>query len=349
MAGAEPTTSCAPSEVEQLRAKVSALEEQLGRAHLRNQKLETQLAQARAQVAWFHKTLFGQKAERVDPVEVERAWMRFLEDQERTAQGTSVMTEVSAAKSMQLLLLLGGTTPEVNDALDALASAGISVDGETASMNTSSSTPPDHRKKPKRDRHGRKRLPETLRRETIVLAPDLGAFAGDARYVETDVSYRIGVRPAEVYAIAIERPRYSIELVNGRTKSAVAEPPAEMIERGLLAPSALAHVLAMKWERHVPWSRLALFFGEHGYEIPKSTLAGVSIRAEPLAKSLVDAITDHAKKVAPYLAIDATGARLQSKDRCAHGHTWMRFIENIGVLVSFTTTHDFVASRLTTR
>lgn len=341
MAAVGPSSSVA--EGDQLREKIRGLEDQLSRALLRSQKLETQLQHAQAQVAWFHRMLFGQKAERVDRDAVELGWREFLEEQERTARGlpTNEPTPAGAAKSLQLLLLLGGTPDAVQDARSALASAGIPADPGTAPMSAS---PPPSPPPKKRDAHGRKQIPENLRLERVLLAPDLGEFADDARYVDTEVSYRIGIRPAEIYAIAIERPRYAVALINGKSKSVVADPPAEMIERGLLAPSALAHVLALKWERHVPWSRTALYFAGQGYELSKSTLAGASVRAEPLAKSLVDAMITHGKTVAPYLAIDATGARLQGKERCTNGHTWMRFVDGVGVFVSFTAKHDAVAA-----
>jgi hypothetical protein len=124
------------------------------------------------------------------------------------------------------------------------------------------------------------------------------------------------------------------------TTMVTAEPPHEMIPRGLFAPSGLAHIIASKWDRHVPYNRLARFFREQGYRIPVSTLSGVAIRAAPLARSLVAAMETHARSVAPYLAIDATGAMMQQPEVCLRGHVWLRYIEATCVLVSFTETHD---------
>jgi hypothetical protein len=74
-------------------------------------------------VALFHRMMFGQKAERVIRDAVERHWREFLEEQERAARGlpTNEPTQTGAAKSVQLLLLLGGTANAVQDARSALA------------------------------------------------------------------------------------------------------------------------------------------------------------------------------------------------------------------------------------
>jgi hypothetical protein len=71
-----------------------------------------------------------------------------------------------------------------------------------------------------------------------------------------------------------------------------------------------------------------------------STLSGVAIRAAPLAEDLVRAMRAYAKQMAPYLAIDATGALLQQPEECLRGHVWVRYIESVCVLISFSRGHD---------
>jgi transposase len=329
-------TSADAAKVDALTNKVRELEASLGRAAAMVGKLETQLGHARAQVAWFQRTLFGQKRERVDTALLRAAWREFLEQQEAAARGDTQPLP-QASNAMQLLLMLG--TPSNSGSPITTAEAALDAAGVPAGEAPPSA--PEPKAKPKRDPHGRKKLPSDLRTEKVVLNPDLIA---DGTVKDVEVSYRIGIRPAEVYAIEIHRPRIAIELASGKTRYDSAPPPSEMIDRGLFAPSALAHILALKWERHVPFARIALFFARHGYHLSKSTLSGVSLRAEPLARRLVDAMIAHAKKVAPYLAIDATGAKVQAADRCTNGHTWMRFVEDIGVFVSFSAKHDALAA-----
>ena len=333
--GVSAAVDAETAKVDALTKRIRELETNLGRVSAKNAKLETQLDHARAQVAWFQRNLFGQKRERVDTAVLREAWREFLKGQETAARGDAPPLP-QPSNAMQLLLMLGKgesgslfTTPQA-----ALEAVGVPAGEAPPSA-------PEPKAKPKRHAHGRKRLPSHLRTEKVVLNPERIA---EGVVKDVEVSYRIGIRPAEVYAIEIHRPRVAVELASGETRYESAPPPFEMIDRGLFSPSGLAHIIASKWDRHVPWARLETFFVRHGYVLSKSTLAGVSLRAEPLARRLVDAMTAHAKKVAPYLAIDATGAKVQAKDRCRNGHIWMRFVEDVGVFVSFSAKHDALAA-----
>lgn len=350
-AAAEPATPASTTaDATSLQKQVRDLEASLGRAAVRVGKLETRLAHAQAQVAWFQRVVFGQKRERVDAHRVEKQWREYLAQQEAAARGHAPSPLPDAADPMQLLMMLGQNAASAAPpatAEDALARAGVTADAQPSTGTPpGDETPPGDDAPPPRRRHahGRTKLPGTLRTEPVVLDAELGEFADDAKLKDVEISYRIGVRAPEVFAYEVRRPRYAVDLASGETRSEVAPPPAEMIERGLFAPSALAHIIAMKWERHVPYNRVALFFSKHGYELSRSTLSGASMRAEPLARTLVDAMTAHAKTVAPYLAIDATGAKVLAPERATNGHTWMRYVEGVGVFVSFTVKHDAAAA-----
>jgi transposase len=316
---------------DELSKQVGELKNAVGRAMSRIHKLETELGAARAQVAWFHQQLFGQKKDRVRVGDLETAWLAYLKEQEARAQGIEALTpSMTDLSSVQLLL----------DFLNPGALEAPPVQPEIARSDEEAPPPPP---RPKPPGHGRKRIPATLREETIVIEPD--EIPPGASQVGAEVTYRVGIRRAELVRYAIVRPKYASEDVeDSATQIAVAEPPHEMIPRGLLTPSALAHVIASKWDRHVPYNRLSRFFEGAGYELPVSTLSGVAIRAAPLAEELVRAMTAYAKQMAPYLAIDATGALLQQREECLRGHVWLRYIENICVLVSFSRKHDSEAA-----
>ena len=304
----------------------------LGRATKRIQKLETELDHSRQQVAWFHRQLFGQKGERVRAADLETAWHAFVKEQELKA---SAVAKPLTAELASLQLLLGFAGADAEALAEAPPSSGQSQEAPTASADAPAPTAP-----PKKKGHGRNRVPLTLREESIVLRPDPDEIPDGAREMSAEVSYRLAVRPAELVRIAVIRPQYAIDQDADATRIITAEPPDEMIPRGLFAPSGLAHVIASKWDRHVPYNRLGRFFASGGYRLPVSTLSGVAIRAAPLAKTLVDAMQRLARSIAPYLAIDATGALLRQPEVCLRGHTWVRYIEDLCVLVSFTKTHD---------
>lgn len=109
----------------QLQEKIRSLEDQLSRALLRG---ETQLQHARAQVAWFHRVLFGQKAERVDRDALERGWREFLEEQERTARGPPRTRQGLPAQGRACNFSCCSGAARRRWMTPGLASAGISAD-----------------------------------------------------------------------------------------------------------------------------------------------------------------------------------------------------------------------------
>ncbi len=320
----------------QLRAEVASLKLQVAQSSSRIQRLETELEASRAQVAWFHRQLFGQKAERIDSAELELAWRDFLKEQEARARGLPTATgEVFQVGGAQFLFEFG--------AKGLLDPNGQVKDMPTPPAPAVAPEAPPPAEKPKKKGHGRKKLPLNLREETIVIKPD--QIPEGARCIGEEVTRRVGVRRAELIAYRIVRPKYAVDdEVEVSTAITIAPPPKEMVPRGLLAPSGLAHILANKWDRSAPYHRLARFFSASGYALSVSTLSGVGIRAAPAAGKLVEAMKAYAQEVAPYLAIDATGVLLQQPKACVRGHVWLHYIEEICVLVTFTKTHDSISA-----
>ena len=335
-----PAPFSADKELDELRRKFQSVEKSRDRFASRTAKLQADLDEARAQVAWFHRQLFGQKAERISKTEIEAAFRKFLDEQEARARGDAgpprpeVEDELA---SVQLLMDLapGQEAPQARSGGDELSKKHTQTPGRDA--GAAPPTPPSD-KKTKRKGHGRKQIPPSLREETVVIEPD--EIPQGARQVGAEVSYRVGMRRPELVRFAIVRPKYAVDSHDESTKIVVAEPPHEMIPRGLFAPSGLAHIIASRHDRSVPYSRLKRFFADGGYSIPVSTLSGVGMRAVSLVNDLLKAMTAHAQDVAPYLAIDATGVLLQQPKRCLRGHVWMRYVEDVCVLVSFTKRHD---------
>ncbi|MEO1303273.1 MAG: transposase, partial [Myxococcota bacterium] len=339
-----PTAPEPPSSLSALQKKTADLEKSNAQLEVRIHKLVAELDAARSQVAWFHRQLFGQKSEHISRDELDVAFRAFLVEQEARTQGASPNTQYpveSELSSIQILLTCfdGGASLQ---RARALKEAELKGEAQAPSIDEQTPPPPPPPKK-KRKGHGRNKIPPTLREETIVIQPD--ETPENARQVGSEVSYRLGVRSAELVRYAIVRPKYTVDDDrNGLSKTVIAEPPHEMIPRGLFTPSGLAHIIANRHDRSVPYSRMRRFFGDHEYRPSVSTLSGVAIRATPLAQDLLDAMTAHAKEVAPYLAIDATGVRMQQPKACLRGHIWLRYIEDVCVLVSFTETHDSVSA-----
>lgn len=351
----------AESELVALRRRLQEYEILLGKLTARQAKLEQQLDSAWAQVAWLQRQVFGRKAEGVPSEDLAAAFRAYVAQQENEAKaGRSASPPLGPTPTpLSYQLLLGFLAPEdfvpeedgdgPDQASPADAPREIPAeppaaesrpDGEPArAVDTGSSGPG-----PAKTRgHGRRDLSKTPPVITIRLEPEElpQTPAGEARFVGAEVSYRLAFQRAQFVQLAVVRNSYAIDQEDGSTKVLTAEPPAEMIPRGLFSPSGLAHLVSMKWDRSVPYNRLSRFFeDENDFPFSRSTLSGTVVRAEPLARDLVKALAEYARVHAKTLGIDASGARILEPGQNPRGYVWVRYVDNIAALVDFTPKHN---------
>lgn len=139
----------------------------------------------------------------------------------------------------------------------------------------------------------RKPLPEHLAREVIKHAPqgdccpDCG---GQLRHFGDDVSEQLEYVPENFKVIRHVRPKFAC---TGCDRVVEAPAPSRPIERGLAAPSLLAHVIVSKYADHLPLFRQSEIYARQGVEISRSTLAGWVGACSDLLGPLVDAIGKH--------------------------------------------------------
>jgi transposase len=147
-------------------------------------------------------------------------------------------------------------------------------------------------KEPK-PRSERKPLPEHLRREEVMhkpnsdCCPDCG---GGLRHFGDDVSEQLEYVPESFKVIRHVRPKFAC---TGCDRVVEAPAPSRPIERGLAAPSLLAHVIVSKYADHLPLFRQSEIYARQGVEISRSTMAGWVGAASDLLGPLVDAIGRH--------------------------------------------------------
>jgi transposase len=148
------------------------------------------------------------------------------------------------------------------------------------------------RKEPK-PRSERKPLPEHLKREEVMhkpgtdCCPDCGA---GLRHFGDDVSEQLEYVPESFKVIRHVRPKFAC---TGCDRVVEAPAPSRPIERGLAAPSLLAHVIVSKYADHLPLFRQSEIYARQGVEISRSTMAGWVGAASDLLSPLVDAISRH--------------------------------------------------------
>lgn len=142
-------------------------------------------------------------------------------------------------------------------------------------------------------RSERKPLPEHLKREEVTHKPDTDCCpdcGGGLRHFGDDISEQLEYVPESFKVIRHVRPKFAC---TGCNRVVEAPAPARPIERGLAAPSLLAHVIVSKYADHLPLFRQSEIYARQGVEISRSTMAGWVGAASDLLGPLVEAIGRH--------------------------------------------------------
>lgn len=118
----------------------------------------------------------------------------------------------------------------------------------------------------------------------------------------------------------------------------IAPLPPKLLERGILAPGLLAHVLVSKYADHLPLHRQEKIFRErHGVALPRQTLAcGVELAADWL-KPIFEAIR-HEQMAGGYVQIDETPVKYLSpgQGQTAQGYFWAVHVPGADTLYHWT-------------
>jgi transposase len=148
-------------------------------------------------------------------------------------------------------------------------------------------------RKEQKPRSERKPLPEHLKREEVTHKPDSDCCpdcGGGLRHFGDDISEQLEYVPESFKVIRHVRPKFTC---TGCDRVVEAPAPSRPIERGLAAPSLLAHVIVSKYADHLPLFRQSEIYARQGVEISRSTMAGWVGAASDLLSPLVDAIQKH--------------------------------------------------------
>jgi hypothetical protein len=120
----------------------------------------------------------------------------------------------------------------------------------------------------------------------------------------------------------------------------VAELPDRPIPRSVAGPGLIAHVIVQKYGDHMPLHRQQGIFKRFGVHLPRSTLANLVQGGTALLGRIVDAMWQHAREHAAWLAIDATGVLVLAAEQCRRGHFWVVVAQRDHVLFRYTPKHD---------
>jgi len=180
--------------------------------------------------------------------------------------------------------------------------------------------------KPSRKKKQRKaRIPDHLPvvEEVIHPAP-VQANPDRYRKIGEEVSDQLDYVPGRFQILRSIRPTYVNRNEIDAAPLTAALPP-KLLERGLLSPGLITHILISKYADHLPLYRQEQIFKQrYGVYIPRQTLArGVELAADWL-KPVVQAISNEQVQGA-YLQIDETPVKYLSpgKGKTAQGYFWV--------------------------
>jgi transposase len=175
--------------------------------------------------------------------------------------------------------------------------------------------------------HGRMKLPEHLRRETIMVEPE-GDMTG-CKKIGEEVTEELEYQPGELFVNRFVRPKYVCPVVDEEaesdTKIVVAELPERPIEKCIAGPGLLAQLIIDKYVDHLPVHRQMQRFARTGVNIPLTTLIGwissLCALIAPLGKALTELVL-----ASGYLHADETTIKVLDKNKkgAAHqGYFWV--------------------------
>jgi transposase len=185
----------------------------------------------------------------------------------------------------------------------------------------------DGAKKKKRSKHGRKPLPDTLRRVDVdIPVPEeeraCVICGADRTCIGHETSERLQFKPAEFIVEVLKREKLACNACEKDVS--VAPVPDAVIPKGRPGGSTLARIVVGKYEDHEPLTRQKKMFERLGVSIPVSTLAdwvgGTATALEPIAELIRKRVLD-----AHVLQADDTGLKVldaKAPGGAKRGHMW---------------------------
>ena len=272
-------------------------------------KLRRAYEQLKAQLELLRRRIFLAKAERIDARQLE---IEFAETQ---------------AKLVKLATELGETGEPSTDALSSDDSDGR---GRTS------------RAKPKGRRNlGDLDIPEE---RVEILDP---ALEGIVERIGFEESYHAGYRRGGPVRIVKARAVYKKAPIDDEAPEIVtASNPKEIYERGMLAPSLIAHILTKKFRWGMPFHRLALELESQGLDLDDSTMCRYAEHVGATLGAIVGACAKEAMQTAFCLSTDATGVAIQparipdgKRQACTKGHFFVVLADKDHVFFEYQPKH----------
>jgi len=200
-------------------------------------------------------------------------------------------------------------------------------------------------KKPRPKPTGRRDLRELDMPEERVEITD-PALEGVAERINFEETCQLAYRRGGPVRVVIARAVYKVTKDGEPTTLVTAAKPKELYERGMLAPSFIAHVLTKKFRFGMPFTRLAEELKSQGIALDDSTMCRYAEHIGASLGCIVDACAKEAKETAFCLSTDATGIAIQptrladgKRQPCAKGHFFVVLADQDHVFFEYQPEH----------
>ncbi len=300
-------TTAGKSTEDALRKRVAELEVALAAAVAERDKLRRAYEQVKGELELARRRIFLAKAERIDTRQLE--------------------LEFAEMKAVLDKLALDLGDPSLADLDEDAVDDG--ADGRS----------------PRLKRKGRRDL-RTLHmpeERVEILDPEL---EGKAERIGFEESCLLGYRRGGPVRIVVARAKYKLEPGGDETDIVTTPKPREVYDRGMLAPSFIAHLLTKKFRWGMPFHRFALELESEGIPLDDSTMGRYAEHVGATLGCIVDAAAAEAKATAFCLSTDATGVAIQpapladgKRQACAKGHFFVVLADRDHVFFEYQPKH----------
>ena len=161
---------------------------------------------------------------------------------------------------------------------------------------------------------GRMKLPESLRREEIIIEP--AADIAGCKKMGEEITEVLEYQPGELYVKQYRRIKYAKP---GGEGVLIGELPARPLDKAIAGPGLLAQVVIDKYADHLPLYRQMQRFERSGIKLPYSTLtdwvSATCTLITPLYEALKAAVLQ-----SNYLHADETPIKVLDKDKKGQTH-----------------------------
>lgn len=161
---------------------------------------------------------------------------------------------------------------------------------------------------------GRMKLPDTLRREEIIIEPteDITGYKKMGEQITEVLEYQ----PGELYVKKFIRNKYASQNKEGVL---IGELPARPIEKAMAGVGLLAQIVIDKYVDHLPLYRQMQRFERNGVKLSYSTLTDWVSGTCKLITPLFDALKKEVLQ-SQYLHVDETPIKVMSKEKSGETH-----------------------------